>query len=50
MKCVKLLLSKGANWKVKDNKGRYVASSEQSLNNCDCITSFPFYIFANMVR
>ena len=38
VKCVKLLLSKGANWKVKDNKGRCVASSEQSLNNSDHIS------------
>ena len=51
MKCVKLLLSKGANWKVKDNKGRCVASSEQSLNNSNHISFlFPFYIFVNMVR
>ena len=38
VKCVKLLLSKGANWKVKDNKGRWVTSSEQSLNNSDHIS------------
>jgi len=25
LKCVKLLLAKGANWKAKDNKGRYVS-------------------------
>ncbi|RMX60381.1 hypothetical protein pdam_00021316 [Pocillopora damicornis] len=33
VKCVKLLLSKGANWKVKDNKGRtplHFATSHQS--------------------
>ena len=30
MKCVKLLLSKGANWKVKDNKGRYASCSRES--------------------
>ena len=27
LKCVKLLLAKGANWKVKDSKGRQVISS-----------------------
>ena len=35
LKCVKLLLAKGANWKAKDNKGRYVLYLEK-LNLTMC--------------